>query len=154
MLLSGPFLMVFEPIEQSYFPQSFFAVSLSATGGMTLYNVTNVFVSTAVAREHQSLGQGIFNTLVQLGTAISLAIAATVAHAGGVTVDASIQELLNGYDACFWLCVGILTPPIVVCLFLKASIATHAGLNEPPQDFPQELPEKKPSNIEKTEQCK
>jgi hypothetical protein len=92
-----------------------------------IVNVTNVFVSTAVAKEHQGLGQGIFNTVVQCGTAISLAIAATVAHAGGVSVDASVQELLNGYHACFFLSIGILAPPIVGCLFLNSSRASYAG---------------------------
>jgi MFS family permease len=92
---------------------------------MTLFNVTNVFVSSAVPREHQGLGQGIFNTVVQIGTAISLAIAATVAHAAGVTVDATVEELLKGYQACFWLCVGILAPPILGCFFLKASKASE-----------------------------
>jgi nitrate/nitrite transporter NarK len=126
-LLCAPFLMVFQPMQQSYWPQSFPAIALSSIGGMTLFNVTNVFVSTAVAREHQGLGQGIFNTVVQCGTAISLAIAATVAHAGGVSVDASVQELLNGYHACFFLSIGILAPPIVGCLFLNSSRASYAG---------------------------
>ena len=132
-LLCAPLLMVFSPADQSYWPQSFPAVALSAIGGMTLFNVSNVFVSSAVACEDQALGQGIFNTVVQIGTAISLALAATVAHAGGVTADASRMELLHGYRNCFWLCVGILTIPLVGVWFLKGEKASEldSGNTEP-----------------------
>jgi len=125
-LLCAPLLMVFSPADQSYWPQSFPAVALSSIGGMTLFNVSNVFVSTAVARDDQGLGQGIFNTMVQIGTAISLAIAATVAHAGGVSPEASTEQLLHGYRDCFWLSVGLLVPPMIGCLFLKKGRATES----------------------------
>jgi MFS family permease len=130
-MLCAPLLMNFSPAQQSYWPQSFPAVSLSSIGGMTLFNVSNVFVSSAVARDDQGLGQGIFNTMVQIGTAISLAIAATVAHAGGVSADASIEQLLHGYRDCFWLAVGLLVPPIVGCLFLKKGRATESSGGNP-----------------------
>jgi nitrate/nitrite transporter NarK len=118
--------MVFSPAQQSYWPQSFPAVALSSIGGMTIFNVSNVFVSSAVARDDQGLGQGIFNTMVQIGTGISLAIAATVAHAGGVSGDASIEQLLHGYRDCFWLSVGLLFPPLVGCFFLKKGRASES----------------------------
>jgi MFS family permease len=124
-LLCAPLLMVFSPANQSYWPQSFPAVALSAIGGMTLFNVSNVFVASAVALEDQALGQGIFNTVVQIGTAVSLALAATVAHAGGVTANASRMELLHGYRNCFWLCVGILIIPLVGVWFLKGRKASE-----------------------------
>ena len=97
---------------------------------MIFFNVANVFVSSSVASEDQALGQGIFNTVVQLGTAISLAIAATVAHAGGVTADATREELLQGYHNCFWLCVGILALPFVGVWFLKGSKASENAVEK------------------------
>src|SRR5277367_108743 len=124
-LLSAPLLMVFSPADQSYWPQSFPAISLSAIGGMTFFNVANVFVSTSVASEDQALGQGIFNTVVQLGTAISLAIAATVAHAGGVTADATREELLHGYRDCFWLSIGFFGLQLIGVWFLKGNKASE-----------------------------
>jgi hypothetical protein len=99
---------------------------------MTLYNVSNVLVSSSVERDDQGLGQGIFNTMVQIGTAISLAIAATVAHAGGVTADAAREELLRGYRDCFWLAVGLLGPPIIGCWFLKGRKASQSASHETP----------------------
>jgi MFS family permease len=138
-LLCAPFLMVFSPMDQSYWPQSFPAVSLSSIGGMTIFNVSNVFVSSAVARDDQGLGQGIFNTMVQIGTGISLAIAATVAHAGGVTVDSSREQLLHGYRDCFWLAIGLLGAPMVGCFFLKRGRATDS----PPEDTTTEKKEEK-----------
>jgi MFS family permease len=125
-LLSAPLLMVFSPATQSYWPQSFPAVALSSIGGMTFFNVSNVFVSSSVASEDQALGQGIFNTVVQLATAISLAIAATVAHMGGATADATKDELLNGYHNCFWLCVGLLAIPFIGVWFLKGNKASES----------------------------
>jgi len=133
-LLSAPLLMVFSPADQSYWPQSFPAIALSSIGGMTFFNVSNVFVSSSVASEDQALGQGIFNTVVQLGTAISLAIAATVAHAGGVTADATREELLHGYRNCFWLCVGILVLPFVGVWFLKGSKASENAAEKKDND--------------------
>ena len=100
---------------------------------MTLLNVSNVFVSSAVAREDQGLGQGIFNTVIQIVTAISLALAATVAHAGGITVDATKEELLHGYRNVFWFSAGILAPPLICVWFLKgrrASESSDVGENE------------------------
>ena len=129
-LLSAPLIIVFSPAQQSYWPQSFPAVSLSSIGGMTLFNVSNVFVSSSVAREDQGLGQGIFNTVVQIGTAISLALAATVAHAGGVTVDATKEELLHGYRSCFWFSVGILSLPLIGVWFLKGRRASESSDTE------------------------
>jgi MFS family permease len=120
--------MVFSPANQAYWPQAFPAISLSSIGGMTLFNVSNVFVSSSVPREDQGLGQGIFNTVVQIGTAISLAIAATVAHAGGVSADADRLELLNGYRHCFWLGVACLGPPAVGCFFLKRRTASGSRI--------------------------
>jgi MFS family permease len=130
-LLCAPFLMVFSPPNQSYWPQSFPAITLSAIGGMTLFNVSNVFVSSSVAREDQGLGQGIFNTVVQIGTAISLAIAATVSHAGGVSEGASKEELLHGYRDCFWLCIGILGLPLIGIWFLKGKKASETVSETP-----------------------
>jgi len=118
--------MVLSPADQSYWPQAFPAISLSAIGGMTLFNVSNVFVSSAVAKEDQGLGQGIFNTVVQIGTAISLALAATVAHAGGVTSDATKEELLSGYHNCFWFSIGVLGIPLVLVWFLKGKRASES----------------------------
>jgi Major Facilitator Superfamily len=118
-LLTGPFLFVFSPAQQSYWPQTFPGIMFSAIGGMTLFNVANVFVATALKKEDQSLGQGIFNTTVQIVTAISLAIASTVADASGVHPGASKEELLHAYRACFWLCIGALAIPFVLVGFLK-----------------------------------
>ena len=122
--------MVFSPGQQSYWPQTFPAVVLSAIGGMTFFNVTNVFVSSSVAREDQGLGQGIFNTIVQTSTAISLAIAATVAHSGGVSVNSTKEELLKGYHYAFWLCIGILGLPFICVWFLKGTKAGSVPQNE------------------------
>jgi MFS family permease len=97
---------------------------------MTLFNVSNVFVSSSVPKKDQGLGQGIFNTVVQIGTAISLALAATVAHAGGVTVDATREELLRGYRHCFWFSVGILGLPLIGVWFLKGSRASESSNEE------------------------
>lgn len=120
--------MVFSPATQSYWPQIFPAVSLSAIGGMTVLNVSNIFVSSAVAREDQGLGQGIFNTVVQISTAFSLAVAATVATAGGATAGASKESLLHGYRNCFWLCIGILVLPFIGALFLSPKNRLNTGL--------------------------
>jgi hypothetical protein len=68
--------------------------------------------------------------MVQIGTAISLAIAATVAHAGGVTADASTEDLIRGYRDCFWLAVGLLGPPIIGCWFLKVGMASQTSVDE------------------------
>lgn len=111
--------MGFSPADQSYWPQTFPAISLSAIGGMSIFNVTNVFVSTAVARKDQGVGQGIFNTVVQIGTAISLAVAATVADAAGARPGASREGFLDGYRATFWLCIGVLGIPLILIWFLK-----------------------------------
>ena len=110
--------MIFSPAKQSYWIQTFPAIVLSATGGIGFFNVANVFVSSSVGRDDQGLGQGIFTTIIQTGTTISLAIAATIAHAGGVHVDSSKEELLRGYRWVFWLCVGILVIPFVSVWFL------------------------------------
>jgi len=117
--------MVTSPAEQSYWPQAFPAVSLSAIGGMILFNVSNVFVSSSLEKDLQSLGQGIFTTVVEIGTAISLALAATIAHAGGVTESAPKTELLRGYRNCFCFSAGLLAIPLALSFFLRKGSASE-----------------------------
>jgi MFS family permease len=133
-LLAAPLLMATSPAQQSYWPQAFPAVCLSAVGGMILFNVSNVFVSSSVKKELQGLGQGIFNTIVQIGTAISLALAATIANAGGVTAGADVDDLLHGYRMCFWFSAGLLAIPFVLTFFLRKGVAS---------DSPEQVEEKR-----------
>ena len=124
-LFSAPLLIATSPAQQSYWPQAFPAVSLSSIGGMVLFNVSNVFVSSSLTKDLQGLGQGIFNTVVQIGTAISLALAATIAHAGGVTEDATKEQLLRGYRNCFWFSAGLLVIPFALSVFLRKGSASE-----------------------------
>jgi MFS family permease len=140
-LLCAPLLMVFSPADPPYWPQSFPAIVFSAIGGITLFNVANVFVSSSVARDDQGLGQGIFNTVVQIGTGISLALAATIAHAGGVTANASKMELLRGYRNCFWFSIGILLLPFIGVWFLKGKKASESREEEQNNEKLEELKE-------------
>ena len=148
-LLSAPLLIVTSPAEQSYWPQAFPAISLSAVGGMTLFNVSNVFVSSSVEKDLQSLGQGIFTTVVEIGTAISLALAATIAHANGVTESATKMELLRGYRTCFWFSAGLLAIPLALSFFLRKGSASETPRQAEENRKQQE--KRQPENQQKVE---
>ena len=76
-------------------------------------------------KDLQSLGQGIFTTVVEIGTAISLALAATIAHADGVTESATKMELLRGYRSCFWFSAGLMAIPLALSFFLRKGSASE-----------------------------
>jgi MFS family permease len=124
-LLSAPLLMVTSPAQQSYWHQAFPTVAFSSIGGMIVTYVADVFISSSMRKDPQGLKQVIFNTLLQIGSVIGLALAPMIAHAGGVADGASKEELLQGYRYCFWFSVGVLAIPFMLSFFLRKETASE-----------------------------
>ncbi|BFZ63108.1 hypothetical protein YB2330_004227 [Saitoella coloradoensis] len=104
--------------DTTYWAIPFPGISISAIGAFLLYNLANLFCSSSAPPEKQSLISGVFNTMLQTSSAVSLALAATVANLTGANGE-HVHELARGYRSANWLCSGMMGLAIVLCLFVK-----------------------------------
>ncbi|KJZ73307.1 hypothetical protein HIM_07311 [Hirsutella minnesotensis 3608] len=92
-----------------------FPAMLAGTIGVDItFNVTNVFITTAMPRRHQAAASGLINSLLYLGIAFwlgiaELAVSATVQTRGADNVDSRAQ-----YQIGFW--TGVALSAVSLCL--------------------------------------
>ncbi|BFZ63104.1 hypothetical protein YB2330_004223 [Saitoella coloradoensis] len=101
----------------SYWAIPFPAISISAVGGFFLYTIANLFCSSSAPPEQQSLVGGVFNTMLQITTAVTLALAATAANSTGAD-ETGKEEKARGYHTANWMCCGMIGLAIVLCVLL------------------------------------
>lgn len=106
-----------------------FPAMVGGTVGVDItFNVTNVFITTAMPRRHQAAAGGVINSLLYLGIAFwlgiaELAISATVQSRGGHdNVDAREQ-----YQIGFWVGLGLAVVSLFLVLGIKMGSA-EAGM--------------------------
>jgi EmrB/QacA subfamily drug resistance transporter len=118
--LAGPFFIVGIGTAFAFIP-----VSIAALAG--------------IAEHEAGLGAGLLNTSQQLGGAIGVAIASTVAasrdkillHGGGTTSAA----LTGGFQSAFWVCaaVGLAAVPVTFLLIRRGELATAVARTVTPR---------------------
>lgn len=97
-----------------------FPAMVAATIGVDItFNVTNVFITTAMSRRHQAAASGVINSLLYLGIAFwlgiaELAISATVQSKGEGELDNREQ-----YQIGFWTATGLGAAALVLILTIK-----------------------------------
>lgn len=96
-----------------YWPHVLAAVVLAVAGNAFTYVASNVVALADAAADEQSLVGGLFNTAMQVGGGLGLAVLSTVA-ASQIT-DAAV---LPGYQAAFWAAACIAVIGLLVAAFL------------------------------------
>lgn len=117
----------FIPLDALYWAFPFPAMILVVIGADIGYNVANMLTLTSVPPSLQSSAAGVFNTILQLSTAIGLS--ASSAIASGVSASReqplSKKDLLDSYHAAFYFAVGVAGSSVIGALFLK--VGTHGA---------------------------
>ncbi|ANB13772.1 Amf1p [Sugiyamaella lignohabitans] len=109
-----------------YWALPFPGLLLVVVGADLAYNVCNMHALSTVDKSLQSTAAGVFNTCLQLATALGLAISSSVVAA--VVPDqlnATPSELLKGYRAGYWFATGVGGLGLIFSFFLK--IGTQGG---------------------------
>lgn len=95
-----------------------FPAMLAGTIGIDItFNVTNVFITTAMGRRHQAAASGLINSLLYLGIAFWLGVAEAAVSAAVPGRDARVAQRCQ-YQIGFWTGVAL----SVVSLALAASV--------------------------------
>jgi len=103
--------------DSRYWPHIFTAVVLTVAGNSVTFVAANVVALSHAGPDEQSLVGGLFNTGMQIGGGLGLAIMSVVAASriGGRTSDVA---LLVGYQAAFWTAGGIAVLALLIATAL------------------------------------
>lgn len=107
-----------------YWAYVFPAMICGTVGVDITFNVTNVFITTAMPRRHQAAAGGVINSLLYLGIAFWLgvaevAISATVESRGGRDNVADRDQ----YQIGFWTGMGLAVVSLLLVLTIKMGSA-------------------------------
>lgn len=131
--IAGFALMAIISTDTTYWPHVFAAVVLAATGTGIAFVASNVVALADARPDEQSLVGGLFNTGMQVGGGLGLAVmsVAAASQAGGSQVSSHASTaLLPAYQTAFWIAAGIAALALLVAA-LFAHPATPTATHEP-----------------------
>lgn len=119
--LGSALLWAFIPIDIIYWAIPFPAMILVVVGADIGYNVANMMTLTSVSKSMQSSAAGVFNTILQLSTAIGLAASSAVASGISSTFEKPLTkaQILKSYHGAFYFAVGVAGCSVIACFFLR-----------------------------------
>ncbi|ATY65662.1 membrane transporter [Cordyceps militaris] len=109
-----------------YWAYIFPAMLCGTIGVDIMFNVTNVFITTAMPHRHQNAASGLINSLLYLGQAFWLGIAELAVSASIQTQGADKLGLRAQYQIGFWLGVGLSALALVLTATIKMGSASAA----------------------------
>lgn len=114
-------LWSFITVDIIYWAIPFPAMILVVVGADVGYNVANMMTLTSVPKSMQSSAAGVFNTILQLSTAIGLAASSAVASGISSTFEEPLtkEEILKSYHGAFYFAAAVAGCSVIACLFLK-----------------------------------
>lgn len=131
-----------------------FPAMIAGTIGVDItFNVTNVFITTAMPRRHQAAAGGMINSLLYLGIAFwlgvgELAISATVQSKGGHDkVDSRTQ-----YQIGFWTGLGLAVASLCLVLTIKMGSAEASMTADEKAEMESRLQSRQQSQLQLQEQ--
>ena len=102
----GTILIATAPVQQTYWGQSFLCLLILPFGMDISFPAATVVVSDALPKEHQGMGAGLVNTVVNYSISLGLGIAGTVdghVSGGGKTSG----DLLRGIRGAWYAGIGL-----------------------------------------------
>lgn len=119
--VGGFALMAVIGVGSGYWPHVLAAVVLAVVGNSVTFVASNVVALAHAGPHEHSLVGGLFNTGMQVGGGLGLAVMSVVA-ASQIRGDASGAALLPGYQAAFWTAAGIAGLGLVIAvLFVRTA---------------------------------
>lgn len=104
--VAGLGLMAGIDTGSEYWPHVLAAIVLAVAGNSVTFVAANVVALAHARLDEQSLVGGLFNTGMQVGGGLGLAVMSAVA-AGQIDACLSTEALMSGYQAAFWTATGI-----------------------------------------------
>ncbi|KAK5088696.1 hypothetical protein LTR05_002917 [Lithohypha guttulata] len=98
----------------SYWALSFAAQLFAVLGADIAFCVTNLYVMSSLPPAQQSVGGGIFQTVIRIASTIGLGVSTTVFAAAGGSTEVSVNVAWRPYQSAFW--VGLVGAVIGFCL--------------------------------------
>lgn len=127
VLLAGIVLMAFLDSRSGYWPHIALAVTLAITGNSVTYVTCTATALAHGNRDEDSLLGGLFNTSVQTGGGVGIAVIGAVAATRIAPGDTG-HALLPGYRAAFWTAAVITAIGLAtVVLFVHDTPSTADG---------------------------
>ncbi len=130
--VSGLGMMAVIDTGTGYWPHVLIAILLAVAGNSITFVAANVVAMARARPDEQSLVGGLFNTGMQVGGGLGLAIMSAVA-AGRIDAGSSTEALLSGYQAAFWTAAGIAALGLLVtAVFLRTAGPKPSSLDSGP----------------------
>lgn len=113
--------------HDNYWRGQFEAFCFAVMGADFMFNVTNMVTVNAVPRLYQGTAQGIFQTVIQLLTALGLALSTTIvtqkfpAFATGVDLldEEQVKQLFHSFKYAYYFAIGVAALGTVLSIFVK-----------------------------------
>lgn len=113
-------------VDTLYWAMPFPALILIVIGADAAYNVCNLHALSTVDHTLQSTAGGVFNTFLQLSTAVGLAVASSVVAATQEDQEnATKPQLVRAYRSAFYFAIGVSGVGLILSIFLKLGTVGH-----------------------------
>ena len=109
--------------ESRYWLHIFGAVTVPVVGNSLTWVASSVTVLSDAADDEQSLVGGLFNTSLQVGGGLGLAVMSAVA-ATQIDAGATGEGLLPGYQLALWTAAGVATIALLIALLFVRPTST------------------------------
>lgn len=109
--------------DSRYWPHIFAAVTLPVVGNSLTWVAASVTVLSDAGEDQQSLVGGLFNTALQVGGGLGLAVMSAIAATQAGT-DATGDGLLAAYHAALWTAAVIATAGLVIAVLIVRPAVT------------------------------
>lgn len=131
----APLLFALAPINASFWAWVFTAMTCATLGIDITFNVTTIFITTALPSSQQGLAGALINSIMQFSIAVCLGISEIIANAAEKKSD----SLRFSYKAVFWFEVTCASVALcILILFCKIDTATAGLTNEERQNTERE----------------
>jgi MFS family permease len=124
LVAAGLVLLTMIPVNGGYWTYILPAILLTGTSVPLIQTATYNFAMAEVAAGDSGLASGLVNTSRQVGSALGLAVVASVATAHSKTLLAHhvplSVALTRGYDVSYWITLGFVTAAAITATRLRA----------------------------------
>ncbi|KAK4226760.1 major facilitator superfamily domain-containing protein [Podospora fimiseda] len=115
--------------DSTYWAFIFPTLILGVIGADFHFNVANMYVMQSLPSDKQALAGGMFQTIMKLGTAISLGVTTAVFESGGGTSSATGDHMVP-YTNAFRVSIGLSAAGFLFLPFIRVKTQGHAPVEK------------------------
>jgi EmrB/QacA subfamily drug resistance transporter len=130
LITAGLVLFTRAPVDGQYVQDVLPVVSLLGIGAGLAFPSLMTLAMSGVTGENAGLASGLVNTTAQVGSALGLAVLATLSasHTSALVADGTEQRaaLVGGYHLAFWVAAGLVAAAVVIAKTVLQPVAGPA----------------------------